>query len=32
MLRRTRDLYDSVLAAGGLHERSVHRQGVAAAT
>lgn len=32
MLRRTRDLYDSVLAGGGLHERAGHRQGVAAAT
>jgi glycosyltransferase involved in cell wall biosynthesis len=32
MLRRTRDLYDSVLAGGELHERAGHRQGVAAAT
>lgn len=32
MLRRTRDLYDSVPAGGGLHERAGHRQGVAAAT
>ncbi len=32
MLRRTRELYDNVLAGGGLHERAGHRRGVAAAT
>src|SRR5271156_3704443 len=32
MLRRTRDLYDSVLAGGELLERAGHRQGLAAAT